>query len=101
MALDRWISNLESPESMADAVKRAASAVAIAQTPEEKRMAERLLATAKFKQADVAKTMKQIQMEHPRHSIGEPAATLWRTKEEIAADGIIGIYREGAGTGAV
>ena len=97
----RWISNLESMESMAKAVEDAAAALKASSTPAERRQASALLNIAKFKQADVARTLAQLRMEYNgRITIGSPMATEWRTSDEIAADGIVGIYREGAGTGA-
>lgn len=85
---------------MAKAVDEAKTAVALAKTGDEKRQAEALLHTARFKQADVARTLAKIRMEqNGRITIGQPMATEFRTSEAIAADGIIGIYKEGAGTG--
>ena len=101
MAINRWVTNLESAETMAKAVEDATSAVRQAKTPEEKRQAEALLHIARYKRADVARTLAKITMENQgRVTIGEPMATEWRSREEIAAQGIVGIYREGAGTGA-
>lgn len=101
MALSRWISNLEAEETMAKAVAAAKVKLTDAKTPEERRAAEAELAKARFKQADVARTMRAIELETKgRFTIGEPMPTEWRTAEEIAAQGIIGVYREGAGDGA-
>lgn len=98
MALNRWLTNLESEESMAKAVEDATAAVKQAQTPGEKRQAEALLQIAKYKQADVARTLAKIRMEHNgKVSIGNPLRTEWKTAEQIAADGIVGLYLEGAG----
>lgn len=86
---------------MAEAVAAAQSAFDNA-LPNQKREAAALLQIARFKQSDVAKTMRQIEMEtNGRFTIGRPMATEFKTQEAIEADGIIGIYRMGAGDGPV
>lgn len=101
MALSRWITNLESEARMAEEVTRAESAVKSADNSQAKRQAEASLYIARYRQADVLKTMRQIELEtQGRYSIGEPMATEFKTQEAIASEGIIGIYQQGAGDGA-
>lgn len=86
---------------MAAKVAEAEQALRAADTPEANRQAKAVLHIAKYKQADVSKAMRQIEMETSgRFTLGEPMATEFRTREEIAAQNIIGVYREGAGDGA-
>ena len=101
MAKSNWITNLESIAHLEGVVEEARLMVSAATNPTEKRTAEAALARAKFILADVKLTMANIDRETGgRFAIGEPMATEWRTKDEIAAQGIVGIYRQGAGDGA-
>lgn len=89
MSADRWLTNLESLERMERELEEA--------TATGNKSA---IALAKFKLADVKRAMALIEMENGgRISIGPPKGTIHRTAEAIAADGIIGIYRQGAGDG--
>lgn len=98
MTVSRWITNLESEAHLAGQV--AAAKRALDAAPHDKAL-QAAHHVAKYRQADVAKTMRQIEMEtQGRFNIGAPMETQFRKAEEIAADGIIGIYREGAGDGA-
>ena len=91
----RWITNLESEPSMAAATTAALKAWQRDPTPANKAA----LATARYRQADVSRTMRQIEMETGgRFTVGEPLETAQRTSAQIAADGIVGLYREGAGS---
>jgi hypothetical protein len=98
MALTRWLTNLEDVNVLKQAVYEAKRAVNA--SPGDK-ATEHALYVAQYKLADVTRSLEQIRMEtHGRFTIGEPMATESRTEKEIAADGIVGIYREGVGTGA-
>lgn len=99
MAIERWITNLESEEALAAEVAKAQIALRTA-TGADIREAAALLHIAKYKQADVARSMRQIEMEtNGRFAIGKPMATEFKTQDEISAQGIVGIYRQGAGDG--
>lgn len=99
---DRWVTNLESREHLAAQVARAEDAVRQAGDGPERRQAKALLETARYKQRDVENTYRKIADEtKQRFTFGQPRETPWRKAEEIAADGIIGIYMEGAGTGGL
>ncbi len=93
----RWITNLESvtvlEQRLYDAKQRAASEP----TAENKGAVD----MAKYLLADVRRTYAQIEKEHPGYGVAEPMATEQRTAAEIAADGIVGLYRTGAGTSPV
>lgn len=98
--MTRWITNLESADHLVAQVAKAEAALDAAAPGEERRQASAMLEVAKFRQADAARTLRQIQIENGgRIDIGEPMGTQWRTAEEIAKDGIVGIYRQGAGDG--
>ena len=102
MTQSRWITNLESVGSLVEAVTKAEQALKAAEQSksDDSRVAQSILDVAQFKLADVKRAMAAIEIEtQGRFSIGEPQATQWRTAEEIAAQGIIGIYRQGAGDG--
>jgi|TARA_R110000787_G_scaffold153310_1_gene267176 hypothetical protein len=98
--VERWITNLESKEALASSVEFIEGRVAKA-TPETLKSVQHELHVAKYKQADVLRTYEQINLETAgRFTIGEPKATPARTSADIAARGIVGIFREGAGTGS-
>lgn len=101
MSSDRWITNLESTAALETAVRNAEVALKVAKdTGEGVRQATAMLSVAKYKLADNKKTMHEISRENgDRIAIGEPRATPYKTAEAIAAEGIVGIYRQGAGDG--
>lgn len=96
-----WITNLNSIESMEAKVKEAEAALDASQPGPERRMAARSLEIAKLRLADVKRTFKLIELEHGgKITIKEPHATPQRTSEQIAAQGIVGIYLQGAARSA-
>jgi hypothetical protein len=98
--MGEWVTNLESKEHMALRVSTAEEAVKSAPDQWARKAAEARLYRERYIQADVAKAMADITMRNGgRVSIGPPHPTQDRTSEQIAADGIIGIYKQGAGDG--
>lgn len=99
--MTRWITNLESEETLQRAVDTAQAALAAAPAGHERRQAQAMLEVTQFRLRDRNNTFRKIVDEHGgRVSVGEPHPTPWKTTEAIAADGIIGIYLQGAGDGA-
>jgi hypothetical protein len=99
--MSRWITNLESTERLQADVKNAEFALKQAKdSGEGVKQATHMLSLAKFRLADNRKTMREIENENAgRISVGPPMGTPYKTAEDIAKDGIIGIYRQGAGDG--
>jgi hypothetical protein len=93
----RWITNLESAELCQAKVDAAQAALSAARTGDEIRAAKAQLETAKFIQADVRNTLQKIKNQHGQVDISDPHPTPERTADEIKAQGIIGIYKPGAG----
>lgn len=98
--MGEWLTNLESKERMAERVAEAEQAVKSAPDQWARKAAEARLYRERFIQADVAKALADITMRNAgRISIGPPHATQDRTSDEIAAQGIVGIYKQGEGDG--
>ena len=96
--MSRHITNLESEAKLQAAVDAAQQAIRNAKSVPDLKSAEAALNVAKFKLADRAHTLRKIELENGPISLGEPQATPWKTAEAIKADGIEGVYRQGAGT---
>lgn len=102
MTIDRWITNLESEHHLAGLVAKAEQELKDTKAAgKNTRFAQVNLERAKFYQRDVQNTWNKIRQEYPGCSIGVPRETAWKTSQQIAADGIVGIYRPGVGTGAL
>lgn len=95
----RWITNLESTEHCAALVSNAEAALKAARSPAEINAAKATLERAKFINADVRNTYAQIRAAHGEIEILDPHPTPQRTADEIKAQGIVGLYKPGAGTG--
>jgi len=99
--MGHWITNLESIAKLESDVKNAECALKVAKdTGGNVKQAQSMLSIAKYKLADVKNTYRQIEQDNNgRISIGEPLSTPYKSAEDIAKDGIVGIYRQGAGDG--
>jgi len=99
--MGKWITNLESIAKLESDLKNAECALKVAKdTNGDTKQAQAMVSIAKYKLADVKNTYRQITQDHgDRISLGEPLATPYKSAEDIAKEGIIGIYRQGAGDG--
>ncbi len=93
--MSRWITNLESVEVLQQQLE-AAEHVALS-SPDDKE-ARAMVAVATYRLRDVQNTLRKIAQDEPLFTIGAPLETPYRTASEIAADGIVGIYKPGAGS---
>ena len=98
---DRWVTNLESTAALETDVRNAEAILNAAEaTGDGVKQAKAMVSIAKYKLADNKKTMDEIKREYGgRIALGEPRATPYKAAEDIAKEGIIGIYRQGAGDG--
>jgi hypothetical protein len=90
MVINRWLTNLESRESL-EAERDKAQAQVDASPASLTARAELNAALGRLVSHD--RTMALIEQENGRIGIGEPMGTEYRTAEQIKADGHIGIYR--------
>jgi len=90
MVINRWLTNLESRESL-EAERAKAQAQVDASPASLTARAELNAALGRLVSHD--RTMALIEQENGRIGIGEPMGTEYRTAEQIKADGHIGIYR--------
>jgi hypothetical protein len=90
MVISRWVTNLESRESL-EAERDKAQAQVDANPGSLTARAELNAALGRLVNHD--RTMALIEQENGRIGIGEPMGTEYRTAEAIKADGYIGIYR--------
>jgi hypothetical protein len=90
MVINRWLTNLESRESL-EAERDKAQAQVDASPASLTARAELNAALSRLVSHD--RTMALIEQENGRIGIGEPMGTEYRTAEQIKADGHIGIYR--------
>lgn len=90
MVISRWITNLESRESLEIDRDRWQARV---DADGDDRQARAMLDAALARLIGHDATMDLIKREHKTIGIGDPQGTEYRTAEAIKADGYIGIYR--------
>ena len=89
-----WVTNLESTEALQSLLDNALAL----QRAQDGHTARAAVSRAKFLLADNKRALAALNQSHGPISFGEPMATPFRTADEIAADGIIGVYKQGAGS---